>query len=366
MAITDSNKKVIVDILGVSGNIPNAQPSFTPEDLQSLLKTDPHARGVSKAMEEVGYSQTKEAIQMGVSPEEVLSKLISMKIATDRQQQTQQEQQSVPSQVQEQPQGQPVNTSFKRGGNFLFRPAETDPNTGTAYPAELLGGLISDNPSMMEKRLDVQLKAQKLAGKEPIQPEEQAKLEAAKSGKEAELMAKQAERVAKSKSEFFKAINEPLSTAKELSMLESAITGMDTVINMLDIKTDNNGVVSVGNRWLLSDNNFLSKNRQEIIRARDMYINKLLRRESGAVIGKEEEKSAKERLGFDVGLKSLFQNPKVIAKVLLETRAQSLQDRERLSPNERTRNLVQQLRGRNYTDPDIADALERRGIMSFE
>lgn len=69
-------------------------------------------------------------------------------------------------------------------------------------------------------------------------------------------------------------------------------------------------------------------------------------------------------MGFDIGLKAFFQNPEVIAKSIVESQSQLLSDRSRLSPNEETRSLVQELRGQGFKDPEIYRALQARGIIN--
>ena len=202
---------------------------------------------------------------------------------------------------------------------------------------------------------------QKIMGKEPIQPSEQLTqdTELAKTAYTSRASYAKEERDRQSK--FFENINQPLSSAKELSLVESALTGIDDITNILGVQADQNGKVTVKNAGLLKDMNFLKKNTQQLKRARDLYINKTLRRDSGAAIGKKEENDFKEIVGFEIGMKAFMQNPEVIAKSMLESKDQLVRDRNRLSPNEKQRSLVSGLRSRGFKDPEIYDYLSRNG-----
>lgn len=160
---------------------------------------------------------------------------------------------------------------------------------------------------------------------------------------------------------FFENLNQPLSSAKDLSLTESALTGIGTVTNLLGVEADASGNVSIKNPSLLKDINWLKKNRQELMRARDLFINKTLRRDSGATITKDDEKAASKSLGFDIGWGSFMQNPSVIAKSLLESKDQLLRDRNRLSPDEETRQIYQKLKAANVSNDDIYAYLELKG-----
>jgi hypothetical protein len=220
-----------------------------------------------------------------------------------------------------------------------------------------------------EAELDLLAKAQKISGEEPLQAGEKQKAEleikkeTAKGS--ATIEAKKMELREKRKDEFRKSINEPLSSAKDLGLVESALTGIDNVTQLLDIGIDDNGVPTLKNKNLLKNKNFLNKNRQSLVQARDQYIAKSLRLESGAVIGEKELKTFKEQFGMDLGWGSFTKNPELIARIVLEQKDQLLATRGRMSPNERVRGAVQTLRGRGYTEEQIEDALERKGLVQF-
>jgi len=201
---------------------------------------------------------------------------------------------------------------------------------------------------------------QEIMGKQPIQPTNQLTQDVELAKNKATLAKDEKTRM----DAYFKNINEPLSSAKDLSLVESALTGIDDITKLLGVQSDANGNVTLTNEKLLRNPNFLSKNRQQLQRARDLYINKTLRRDSGAAIGKKEENDFKNIVGFEIGMKSFMQNPKVIAKAMLESKDQLIRDRGRLSPNEKQRSLVTGLRAKGFKDPEIYAYLQRSGEVS--
>lgn len=163
--------------------------------------------------------------------------------------------------------------------------------------------------------------------------------------------------------DFLKAKRTPLATGKDLSLVESSLNAIDNVIDILGISADEQGNVNIANKSLLSNKNFLNKNRQNLIRARNAYINKALRRDTGAAIGKDEEKQFRETYGFDVGLKAFFQNPDVIAKAILESKDQFIRDRQRLNPSGRINSIHDQLIARGYSPQEAAQAMAEEGLI---
>jgi hypothetical protein len=252
----------------------------------------------------------------------------------------------------------PASSFFGGGGvdsNFnVTQPGLGRQIIGAIAPVFGPGASVSENVEKAGKMMDNQLKLQKLQGNEPLQAGEREKemLQAQIASNKLNL---------ERRDKFFEGINQPLTTTKELSFVESALTGIDNVSNLLGITQDpKTGVVSVTNKDLLRSKNFLSKNRQQLKRARDAFINKSLRRDTGATIGEKEEKEFQKTFGFDIGINAFMQNPDVIAKSLIESKDQLMRDRGRLSPNEETRNLVAQLSGR-YSKAEIYDYLTRTG-----
>ena len=232
----------------------------------------------------------------------------------------------------------------------------------SAILSRLLPGLIpaaSTNEALAQQNslYDIAKKKQTVTGTEPIQPYQQLQQDTELAKNRATLEKDALTR----RDAYFKSINEPLSSAKDLSLTESALTGIDDITNLLGIKSDAQGNVTIANEKLLRSNNWLSKNRQQLERARNLYINKTLRRDSGAAIGKKEENDFKNIVGFDIGMKAFMQNPKVIAKAVLESKDQLTRDRNRLSPNEKQRGLVTGLRDRGFKDAEIYEYLQRTG-----
>lgn len=167
----------------------------------------------------------------------------------------------------------------------------------------------------------------------------------------------------KYRDEMFKKLLDPVGNSKELSYVESALTGLDNVMNILGISTDEAGNVVIANQGLLKNPNFLSKNRQALKRSREVYINKALRRDSGAVIGKEEEKIFNQTFGFDIGMGSFMKNPEVIAKSLIESQDQLKRDRQNLSPNSEAREFMQFLQRKGMPSSQIKQEMAREGML---
>lgn len=185
------------------------------------------------------------------------------------------------------------------------------------------GGLAATAPELLQFR----------------QQEEQAKAELQKDliNSQSKILQDQIESIEKRSTELIDTIYKPQSPElnTKLSQIESALNAVDQIVTKLNIVVDeNSGEINLGNKDLLNNKNFLNKNRQELIRLRDVYINKALRRDTGAAIGVEEEKQFKKTYGFDIGVKSYLQNPEVIAKSILEAQDQLSRDRRRLSPTD--------------------------------
>jgi len=154
-------------------------------------------------------------------------------------------------------------------------------------------------------------------------------------------------------------------TNKQLSLLDTALTSADDIIDILGIGLDDNGYVTVKNAGMLKDPNFFNKNRRALTKARDIFVNKLLRRDSGAAITPDEMKQASQMFGFQLGnIKALAQNAEVIGKVILQTKDQLTMDRNRLVPNLATKDLVFQLEQKGYTRSQIYTALTNRGMIN--
>lgn len=230
---------------------------------------------------------------------------------------------------------------------------------------DILGTFI---PAINRVRLqteELKQERQKTAG---LTKEEEARIQL--EGQEArgletakqDVEVKEAEQ--KRMNEFFDPILRPEAmtseASKTLSQIESALTGIDNINKLLDISVDN-GKVSIGNKKLLTSKNFVNKNRQALIRARDVFINKALRRDTGAAIGKEEEAQFRRTFGFDVGVGSFLKNPEVIAQSLVESQEQLIRDRNRFLPNEQRNREVKSLLKQGFTKKQIFEELEKRG-----
>lgn len=245
--------------------------------------------------------------------------------------------------------------------NFISKPSST--KDGVYNPGSSFGGFIQEsNDSALAGQQAASLKL-KAMGKEPIQPYEQLQqdTELAKTAYTTRASFAKEQRDIQSKA--FEKLNDPLSSAKDLSLVESALTGIDDITNLLKISSDENGNITVGNAGLLKDMNFLNKNRQQLQRARDLYINKTLRRDSGAAIGKKEEDDFKKIIGFDIGMKSFMQNPKVIAKAMLESRDQLKKDRANLDPNSESRKFKQFLEAKGLTPAQQKQVMGEAGFL---
>lgn len=156
---------------------------------------------------------------------------------------------------------------------------------------------------------------------------------------------------------------EPVAGAKELSQVEGAITALDDITNILGISVDKTGTAKIKNRKLLGDPVWVRKNRPGLLRARDLFINKTLRRDSGATITPADEKAAARSIGFNVGASAFLQNPDLIAKSIVSSREQLLRDRTNLSPNSTTRLFVQEAKAQGATDAQIKQYLAQKGDL---
>ena len=204
---------------------------------------------------------------------------------------------------------------------------------------------------------------QTLSGQEPLQDSDaqKSKLKAIETAKTAD-----ATLFNKRRDELFKSIESPMSSeaAKSLSQIESSLTALDNINSILGVTMDEKtGEVRIKNAQQLKNPNFLNKNRQALKRARDVFINKSLRRDSGAAISKDEEKSFKRIYGFDVGMSSYLKNPEVIAKSLVESQQQLSRDRLRLSPNEEMKSLDRHLKEQGFSKDQRADFYKRSGRL---
>ena len=264
-------------------------------------------------------------------------------------------------QQQVQPRRAPqINT---QGGSFKNSVLKSLQNFGRGA-SEALG--VSTQEQIKKQQLENQVLQQELSGKKPLQAGEREKLdiEAGKGIKKLELEQKQA--VTKRMDEFFDPIlrKEPQSPElnKTLSQIELSINALDNITNLLQIDfNEATGEINMKNKELLRSKDFRDKNRQSLIRARDMFINKTLRRDSGATVGEEEEKAFKRIAGFDIGIKSYFQNPDVIAQAIVESKQQSLRDRSRLLPNETRDREIKALLQQGHSKESIFGEFERRG-----
>jgi len=163
---------------------------------------------------------------------------------------------------------------------------------------------------------------------------------------------------------FIKAIREPISaeTVKALNQTEFALTALNDITELLGITTDpETGFVDITNKSLLRNANFLNKQRQTLKRARDIFINKSLRRDSGAVISKDEEVAFRKTFGFEIGMKAFLQNPEVIAKAIIDSQNQLTRDRNRLAPNDSKRQEFQSLIDQGFSERQIVAEFRRRG-----
>jgi hypothetical protein len=230
---------------------------------------------------------------------------------------------------------------------------------GVAEPLRLLGGLLQENPSMTLQRQ--QAFALTPQG-EKMKAEANLPAELAKE--QIKTMGTFATKDLERRDKFFGSLSEPASgeTVKQVSLIEKGLTGIDNMSQLLGISMDNNtGKVSINNADLFRNKNFLDKNRQSLQRARDVYINSILRRDSGAAIGKEELKNFEKIMGFDIGMKAYLQNPEVIAKSIMESKLQLQRDRGRLIPNEETRQLTNAWTQAGFSKEEQWDELKRLG-----
>ena len=204
---------------------------------------------------------------------------------------------------------------------------------------------------------------QEMTGTKPESEAEKGKRKSKKQEGIIRAAEKEQERYDKDKNEFFKVIDRPFSgeSVKQLSMIETSLTNLDTIKGLLGVKSDEQGNAVMENSELLKSQSWLSKHKQALQRARDTYVNKILRRDSGAVISLEDVKEAEKTIGFKLDLRSYFQNPEVIAKSLIESSDQLQRDRGRLAPKAETRNLVKQLEDMGYPRDDIFSLLDKKG-----
>lgn len=240
----------------------------------------------------------------------------------------------------------------KTGGPF--DPGAFDASTNTIrMPGAFMSGWGMDRIA----------KQQEILGMKPIQPTTQLEqaTELTKAGGQAVLDREKANTEMYNKA--YDKLVEPLTSAKELSQVESALTGIDNITSLLGIGKDENGNVSVANAGLLKDARWMSKNRQELLRARDLYINKVLRRDSGATITPQDEKIAGKSIGFNVGASAFLQNPNIVAKAIMENRDQLIRDRQNLSPNSATRKFIQDAKAAGASDAEIKAYLAKKGDL---
>lgn len=327
----------------------------------------PFQEGVKKALKTFGEKKALQEVQNGVDPRIIEEQVgLSPKPDVPPQQGVVNTPQSPLSNQQS---GQNQGGGNSEFGGISNRLMNQQPQGGGAgdYLQTLLtiasGGIIP-TPGFQrtlqrnaESLAGGQARAQALATNEiPISLADRQKLQIQYAG---EAQKKDTERM----DNFFKEINQPLSTQKDLSFVEGALTGVDDITNLLGISMDDKGTVSIKNEGLLKDPNPFGAKRQELKRARDVFINKALRRDTGATIGKEEEKQFKDTFGFDIGMGAFKQNPKVVAKSILQVKNQLLRDRANLSPNQKIRDIVGTLRSEGFKDKDIYAKLKDRGLV---
>lgn len=346
--------------------MPNTQVDMNQDPtkiLQQLIKINtaslgPYQKGVNKRLEEMGMAHVDEAVQGGVDPRQVQSQagldhkeLLSNLLKQSPITQSDQAQSKNPTQdqsVNQMPQGNFIQKFFDAlpgGQERQLNRQSTSADISLKNQEINLGG--KSNIELQKEKYKSDLESQK----------EQKKLEAEQ----------QKERQSRMNSIFDPILSpKPIdsTTANNLSFIENSLTALDNMNNILGINYDDKtGTISVKNKDKLKDPVWLSKNRQELIRARDIYINKSLRRDTGAAIGKDEEKAFRKTFGFDVGVKSWLKNPEIIAKSLVESQQQLMRDRSRLLPNEQRDNEIKMLLKQGFTKEDIFNEYEKRGEL---
>lgn len=161
--------------------------------LNDIVQNNPYAKGATKALEETGYEQAKEAITMGVPHEKLLSDLLAMRGTQGEIVQST----VTPQTVSESPQAQALDPLQKKALDVLNRTPKT---TLFGVLADLLT-MGTATPNLEAKRKKEELgqieTVQKITGQEPLQKgkKEELGLEYVKSIaiKNLELAQKQAE-----------------------------------------------------------------------------------------------------------------------------------------------------------------------------
>lgn len=174
----DDEEKALLSSL-ISQPMVNQQSQETSQDnnvINDLVKTNPHAKGAIKALEETGYEQAKEAITMGVPPDKLISDLLAMR--------------GTQGEVSNQPvvaNQQISDTTSQETSDQLQQRAMDILNR---KPKTTIFGVLSDlltmgtaTPNLEAKRKNQELgqiaAVQKITGTEPLQKGEREKLEMA-------------------------------------------------------------------------------------------------------------------------------------------------------------------------------------------
>lgn len=160
---------------------------------------------------------------------------------------------------------------------------------------------------------------------------------------------KEQERTQKFQDDTFKQLQTPLTSAKDVGLVERTITSLTDVTSLLQISIGPDGKVQIGNKSLLTNKNIFSRDRQALKRARDGFVRSALRLESGAAIGEKEEKDFQKTFGFQIGLTAFARNPEVIARSLLQLQQNFESQRANLNPNSKVRQMNQEMAARGVS-----------------
>ena len=336
--VGDLSQKGLLGFLSGQGTA-TAQAAPAPSPVGGDAKPEapqmgPNLEAVNKIIETNRKQNATEAVQQ-LGPQGAIQAAQGL----DAQQQQQQSQQQ--AQQFQQPQFQPATSAF---GTARALPGGDIQQSG--FFGNLFGQSTSDVLAQQQALNTITQGRQKITGTEPIQPLERAKATTAGAKKAQEIQ-----------NEFFGQIEKPLSTAKDVGLVERTITSLDDVNSLLGITLDESGEVQISNEGALGNVNIFNRNRQALKRSRDQFIRSALRLESGAAIGEKEEADFKDTFGFEIGFKAFGRNPEVIARSLLQLRQNFGTQRENLNPNSEARQFNSFLKSQGKS------RVERKSLM---